>query len=229
MTLHKGRTVALLQPMHSVTETGVEKSTEELEVKGEREMPEYLRDMYEKAYKHLDQMQSEKVKQLILRFQDTFTHPDSPLGRASLVKHEIDTGNTAPIKQACRRLPLAQRPLVEAELDKMLCDDVIEASTSPWASPIVLATKKDGSVRFCVDFRAINARTRKDAYPLPRIDETLDTLSGAQWFCSLDLQSAFWQVEMAEKDKEKTAFTTHKGLFQFKVMPFWAFKCSCYI
>ncbi len=75
-------------------------------------------------------------------------------------------------------------------------------------------------MRFCVDFRAINARTKKDAYPLPRIDETLDTLSGAQRFCSLKLQSTFWQVEMSEKDKEKTAFTTDKGLFQFKVRPF---------
>ncbi len=127
-----------------VTEMGVKKSTEEVE--GEGEMPEYLRDMHEKAYKHLDQVQSEKVKQLILRFQDTFTRPDSPLGKASLVKHEADTGSTAPIKQACRWLPLPQRPLVGAELDKMLHDDVIEASCSPWASPIVLATKKDGSV-----------------------------------------------------------------------------------
>ena len=137
-----------------------------------------------------------------------------------MVKHEIDTGDAAPIKQPCRRLPLAQRPLVEAELDKMLQADVVEASTSPWASPLVLVTKKDGSVRFCVDLRAVNAVTKKDAYPLPRIDETLDTLSGAQWFCCLDLQSGFWQVEMSEKDKEKTAFTTHKGLYQFKVMGF---------
>ncbi len=125
-----------------------------------------------------------------------------------MVIHDIDRGDVAPIKQTCRRLSLAQHPLVEAELDKMLQADVVEASTSPWISPLVLVTKKDGHVRFCVDLCAINAAMKKEAHPLPWIDETLNTLSGAQWFCGLDMQSGFWQVEMSEKEKEKTAFTT---------------------
>ena len=102
----------------------------------------------------------------------------------------------------------------------MLAKDVIQRSNSPWASPIVLVQKKDGSTRFCVDYRKVNSITRKDAYPLPRVDDTLDTLSGSCWFTTLDLISGYWQVELEEKDKEKTAFSTPDGLFEFNVMPF---------
>lgn len=99
-------------------------------------------------------------------------------------------------------------------------EDVIEPSNSPWAAPIVLVKKRDGTTRFYVDYRKLNSVTKKDAYPLPRIDESLDTLSGTKYFCTLDLASWYWQVVMDEADKQKTAFATHKGLFQFKVLPF---------
>ena len=102
----------------------------------------------------------------------------------------------------------------------MLKKKVIEPSQSPWCSPIVLVKKKDGSTRFCVDFRQVNAVTRKDAQPLPRIDDTLDVLGSAKWFSSLDLASGYWQVEVCPEDWEKTAFVTPYGLFQFRVMPF---------
>ena len=102
----------------------------------------------------------------------------------------------------------------------MFQNDVIEPSKSPWSFPLLLVEKKDGSIRFCVDLRRLNAVTRKDAYPLPKICESLDALWGASWFSTLDLVSGRWQCEMHEADKDKTAFSTHKGLYQFKVLPF---------
>lgn len=84
----------------------------------------------------------------------------------------------------------------------------------------MLVTKKNGSIQFCVDYRKVNAITRKDAYPIPRVDDTLDILSGSTWFSTIDLKSGYWQVEMAPKDRKKTAFCTQKGLFEFNVMPF---------
>ena len=105
-------------------------------------------------------------------------------------------------------------------IQEMLDQGAIQHSESPWSSPVVLAKKKDGSTRFCIDYRKVNEVTRKDAYPLPRVDDTLDTLVGSKYFSTLDLASGYWQVEVAENDQPKTAFTTPEGLFQFRVMPF---------
>ena len=102
----------------------------------------------------------------------------------------------------------------------MLANDVIRPNSSPWSSPIIMVRKKDGSWRFCIDYRKLNAVTCCDAYPLPRIDATLDSLAGATYFTTLDLASGFWQVAVEEKDKEKTAFSVPEGHFEFNVMPF---------
>ena len=102
----------------------------------------------------------------------------------------------------------------------MMEQGIIRPSSSPWASPIVLVKKKNGKMRFCVDYRKVNKITKRDAYPLPRIDEILDSLGKAKWFTSLDLASGYWQVEMNETDREKTAFVTKQGIFEFNVMPF---------
>ena len=91
---------------------------------------------------------------------------------------------------------------------------------SPWAGPIVLVQKPDGSIRFCVDYRKLNDATHKDSYPLPRIDGTLDRLGGAQYFSTLDRQLGYWQVPVEGKDQQKTAFITPQGLFEFRRMPF---------
>ncbi|KRX51502.1 Retrovirus-related Pol polyprotein from transposon, partial [Trichinella sp. T9] len=145
---------------------------------------------------------------------------EADLGRTSLVKHRIETGGAQPVKLPPRRLPQAQREVVDRLIREMLHAGVIETASGPWSSPVVLVRKKDGSPRFCVDYRRLNAITRVDAQPLPRIDDTLDALAGSQWFSTLDLASGYWQVEVAEPDREKTAFSTPMGLFQFRVMSF---------
>ena len=99
----------------------------------------------------------------------------------------------------------------------MLQQGVVEPSKSPWASPVVLVRKR---VRFCIDYCRLNGVTKLDELPLPRIDDTLDQLAGAKYFSTLDLASGFWQVKMDESSKEKTAFITYAGLYEFQKMPF---------
>lgn len=159
-------------------------------------------------------------KNLLLKHQNIFAKSKGDLGVTDIIKHQINTSDAVPIKQAARRLPITKRQVVKDEVDKMIKSGVIEPSTSPWASPVVLCTKKDGSVRFCIDYRRLNSVTHKDSYHLPRIDDSLDALRGSKWFSTLDLQSGFWQVQMNNSDAEKTAFVTNGGLYQFRVMPF---------
>ena len=97
---------------------------------------------------------------------------------------------------------------------------MISPSSSPWASPVVLVRKKDGSHRFCVDYRNLNAVTKRDRYPLPRVDDLLDQMQKSQYFTTLDLSSDYWQIRVHEKSREKTAFVTPQGQFEFLVMPF---------
>ena len=153
-------------------------------------------------------------------YSDIFASNDKDYGHTSKVCHKIPTGESPPIRQPLRRIPPFRRDEAKKLLKEMLDRQVIQPSTSPWASPIVLVKKKDGSLRFCVDYRKVNTVTRKDAYPLPRVDDTLDTLAGSRWFSTLDLISGYWQVEVDQEDREKTAFSTPEGLFEFTVMPF---------
>ena len=134
--------------------------------------------------------------------------------------HDIDTGSTRPIRCNPRKLSPKKIKIQQELVDKMLEEGQIEHSVSAWSAPTVLVTKKDGTTRFCVDYRRLNARTKKDAFPLPRIDDSLNSLSGQAWFSTLDLASGYWQVRLSEDAKPKTAFATHSGLFQFAVMPF---------
>ena len=160
------------------------------------------------------------LRRLVTDYSDVFSRGENDIGRTSLLKHNIQTGDAKPTRQRPRRIPLRLREEVEEQKTRMLRDGIIEESSSPWCSPIVLAKKKDGTFRFCVDLRAVNAVTQPLPHPLPRVDEALDSLAGAQFFSTLDMASGYWQVDLAEEDREKTAFTTGRGLHQFKAMPF---------
>ncbi|GFS91190.1 hypothetical protein TNCV_2215171 [Trichonephila clavipes] len=156
--------------------------------------------------------QKSSAERLFQEFEDVFSRNSSDIGHTTVTQHRIDTADHPPIKQHPRRLPFAKQEEVGTLLREMQENDIIEPSSSSWASPIVLVRKKDGSTRFCVDYRKLNDVTKKDSYPLPRIDDTLDTLSGHKWFSTLDLKSGYWQVEIHPEDREKTAFTSGQGL-----------------
>ena len=117
-----------------------------------------------------------QLLKFLLEFQDIFSKGPQDLGKTGLAKHEINTGVAVPVRQHPRRLPLAQREKAFKAVEDMQKQGIIEPSVSPWASPVVLVKKKDGSTRFCVDYRKLNDLTKKDSYPLPRIDSTLDEL-----------------------------------------------------
>ena len=185
-----------------------------------RQVPEHLQDMFERSMIELPEEEIPKLVKLLQGYEDVFMKTGEPLPGTTLTTHFIDTGSATPIRQPPRRTPYHQKPTVEAEVKKMLEEGIIEPAGGPWASPIVLVKKKDGSTRFCVDYRKVNDLRRKDVYPIPRIDDTLDMLSGAKYFSTLDLASGYWQVPVEEKDRDKTAFTTHIGLFRFNRMPF---------
>ena len=184
-------------------------------------MPKHLTEVYESSTKDLvDESQRNKVFDLLRENADIFSSDSSDLGRTDIVKHRIITGSAKPIKQPPRRLPLAKRDVACQAVDDMLKHEVIEPSASSWSSPVVLVAKKNGTLRFCVDYQKLNDATLKHSYPLPRIDDTLDALGGSHWFSTLDLKSGYWQVAMDPADKEKTAFSIGGGLWHFRVMPF---------
>ena len=164
--------------------------------------------------------QRQQAEALLTKNADVFACSDADLGRTTTVTHKIRTVDDEPVRLPYRRISPTQLEEVKEHIRQLLEKDVIRPSTSPYASPIVLVRKGDGSLRLCVDYRKLNQKTRKDAYPIPRIDESMDSLHGAQWFSTLDLLSGYHQVEMDENDRQKTSFTTPFGLYEYVRMPF---------
>ena len=168
----------------------------------------------------LDSQQQELLWRLLVEFKDSFALREDDVGRTQLVEHEIDTGDARPIKCRPRRLPLARQEACDKAVGNMLQAGVIEPSDSPWAAAVVMVPKKNGEWRLCSDYRPLNGVTKKDSYPLPRVDESLDLVSGSAWFSSLDLRSGYYQMPLAPSARPKTAFCTGRGLWQFKVLSF---------
>ena len=183
-------------------------------------LPEQLEALYDKSGTDLHELQKEKLRSLMHDFQDIFARDEFDLGQFTDIEHSIDTGTASPIKQRMRRTPMVFAQEEESHLKTMLEAGIIEPSISEWASPPVLIRKRDGKVRWCIDYRKLNAVTKKDVYPLPLIEECIDTLSGNEWYSKLDANSAYYQIKVKDSDKDKTAFITKYGLFQFTRMSF---------
>ena len=162
---------------------------------------------------HLSEAQYLRVQQVLGKWDHIFSKGPTDLGKTDLVKHKIVLNDDTPFKQPHRRIPPGMYEEVRQHVKEMLAAGTIRESESPYSSNIVLVRKKDNSLRFCLDYRTLNNRTRKDAYALPRFDDTIDTLAGSKYFSKLDLRSGYWQVEMEEESKPLTAFSV--GNFGF--------------
>ena len=146
---------------------------------------------------------------------------DGSLGEIHATKHRLPLFEGArPHREMPRRTGPETRRRIAEELQKMLHAGVIEPATSQWASPLVLVGKKDGSLRFCVNYRRLNKKTVTDAYPLPRMADCIDSLGDAQVFSTLDRNSGYWQILVHHGDRDKTTFTTHCGTYRYTRMPF---------
>lgn len=156
---------------------------------------------------------------LLHEYQDIISRHSFDLGRTDILMHRIDTGNATPIKCRPYRHSITEQKELERQVSAFLEAGLIRESTSPWSAPVVMVRKKDGSWRFCVDYRRLNSVTKRDSMPLPRVDDTLHRLHSSKYFSTLDFSSGFYQVLTEKSSREKTAFATQTGLYEFNVMP----------
>ena len=161
-----------------------------------------------------------RLLRLLEEFSFIFAADIGELRRATNIKHTIDTGDHEPIRSVPYRTSAKEREIIEKEVNKMLQNNIIRISESPWSSPVVLVPKKDSTVRFCLDYRRLNKITVKNSHPLPLIADTLDALNNSKIFSKIDLKSGFWSISMDDDSRPKTAFVCHMGLFEFNVLPF---------
>ena len=163
--------------------------------------------------------QCRQARRLIEINEAIFSKSEYDIGRTLLVQYHIDTGSHRPIRQPLRRHPFKHLEIIDRQVDEMERHGIIEPTASPWASNVVLVRKKVGSLRFCVDYRRLNAITYKDSYPSPLIDNCLNALAGSSWFSTLELHSGYYNIPIADEDRDKSAFITRKGCHRFTVMP----------
>ena len=161
-----------------------------------------------------------RMHNILQEFTDIFYQEGDPLGITPTVKHRIIMEHATPISQPYRRIPPHLWTELKDHIEDLLQKGIITESSSDFASPIVIVQKRSGGIRMCVDYRKLNQRVRRDVYPIPRIEESLELMNGAQYFSTLDLTAAYYQVEVHPDDQHKTAFTTPLGLFEYKRMPF---------
>jgi len=169
----------------------------------------------------LSETEKARVLEVLEANSDLFSSHEFDLGTTSLMKHQIDLEQgTKPYRQRQRPISLPLRDKVDEKISQMLKYNIVEPSSSPWASNLVVVRKKSGDIRLCIDWRQLNTATIKDAYPLPNLHQAMDALAGSEWFSTIDCRQGFNQVDIEESDRHKTAFYSTQGLLQFRKMGF---------
>ena len=166
---------------------------------------------------HLPLVQRKELAEVITQYREVF--PDVP-SKTNLIKHDVDVGDSAPIKQHPYRVSPMKKELLDKEVQYMLKNDIIEESQSNWSSPCILVPKHDSGFRFCTDFRKVNDKTKSDSFPIPRIADCIDQIGNAKLVSTFDMLKGYWQVPLTQRAREISAFVTPSGLYQYKVMPF---------
>ena len=166
---------------------------------------------------HLPSVQRKELAEVITQYREVF--PDVP-SKTNLIEHDVDVGDSAPIKQHPYRVSPMKKELLDKEVQYMLKNDIIEESQSNWSSPCILVPKHDGGFRFCTDFRKVNDKTKSDSFPIHRIADCIDQIGNAKFVSTFDMLKGYWQVPLTQRAREISAFVTPSGLYQYKVMPF---------
>ena len=209
--LRKGTVLAALEPVEVLKKDCVS---------SEAATPEHIAEMLKRVDPSVPETTVDELEKLLNKYPTAFSANELDLGWTDRVVHTIDTGNNPPARQALRKVPIAQREIVDRHIDEQLRQGIIEPTQSSFAANLVIVKKHDGSTRCCCDYRTLNLITKRDAYPLPRIDQCLDALGGNNaFFSTFDLRSSYYQVAVAEEDRHKTAFICHRGMFAFRTMP----------
>ena len=223
MMLKPGMIIANLQQVEVVDEVSSCDSdqTKLKQIDADYEsVPEYIQTLLDGVDDSISDDACLALRSVLTYHADVFSQNENDLGRTDIIMHHIATNNARPVRQSLRRHPPAHQEAISQHVDNMLKQGTIEPAMSPWASNVVLVRKKDGSLRCCIDYRQLNSVTRKDAYPLPRIDACLDAMASATLFSTFDLRSSYHQVVVAPEDRDKTAFICPGGMYRYRTMPF---------
>ena len=176
---------------------------------------DHIQELLDSLPTELTADQRLRATEFVKTYSHVFSRSATDLGRNDFLPHRINTGTHSPIKQPLRRYPYAYSTEIEKSVQELLAAKVIEPTASPWSSNVLLVKKKDGSLRFCLDYRKLNQATIKDSYPLPRIQSCLESLGGSTYFSTMDLRSGYYQTMLDPRDSEKTAFITRSGQYKF--------------
>ena len=201
-----------LQPLHQQHSATTPDESSEYE--------DIIQDMMDKVDPSVSGDIRTRLQNLLRRYSTIFSRNEWDLGWTDVVTHHIDVGNSKPFRQRMRWYPRPHLEAIDQHVSTMLKQGVIEPCQSEYASNVVLAKKKDGTLRCCIDYRQLNDLTRKHSYPLPSMSQSLDALSGSRYFTTVDLRSGYHQLSMNPADSDKTAFITRRGIFRFRTMPF---------